>query len=419
MEGNGNLISALRESGLTQTALADAVNTHLYRDGHEGTVSDRTVRNWLTGKTRWPHPRQRAALEAVFGCSAEELGFVPPAQRCPATEPEDPVRRRNFLMATTGTTAAVAVPLIAQHSVGTSDVIRLRSGLDALVALDAARGGHDELERRALTGAAGALEKQKLGASQRIRQRLFSVAAEYTSMAAWSAIDARRTDRARGLLDRALYLAGVAKDSTAEMEVWNLYAMLARQSREHTEAVDAAQAAQHTAIARRDPLFASLAHVRAALGYSNLGDRQAALRSLGYAHETLAKASFDEPRPSWVAFYGRAELSALSAIVRNRIGEPAAAEADGHRALATIPEGFRRNRAMTTAHLALTQLHQRDIDQACATASTAFDLVAGHPMPGRMRSLLGDYHRDLITLAPDASVAREWADRYRTEWSRA
>ncbi|WP_307841565.1 hypothetical protein [Streptomyces endocoffeicus] len=329
------------------------------------------------------------------------------------------MRRRNFLMATTGTTAAVAVPLIAQHSVGTSDVIRLRSGLDALVALDAARGGHDELERRALTGAAGALEKQKLGASQRIRQRLFSVAAEYTSMAAWSAIDARRTDRARGLLDRALYLAGVAKDSTAEMEVWNLYAMLARQSREHTEAVDAAQAAQHTAIARRDPLFASLAHVRAALGYSNLGDRQAALRSLGYAHETLAKASFDEPRPSWVAFYGRAELSALSAIVRNRIGEPAAAEADGHRALATIPEGFRRNRAMTTAHLALTQLHQRDIDQACATASTAFDLVAGHPMPGRMRSLLGDYHRDLITLAPDASVAREWADRYRTEWSRA
>ncbi|MFE2440986.1 XRE family transcriptional regulator [Streptomyces sp. NPDC059426] len=419
MEGNGNLIGAMRESGLTQAGLADAVNTHLHRNGYEGTVSDRTVRNWLTGKTRWPHPRQRAALGAVFGCSAEELGFVPPARRCPATEPEDPVRRRNFLTATTGTTAAVAVPLVAQHSVGTSDVIRLRSGLDALVALDAARGGHDELERRAITGAAGALEKQKLGASQRIRQRLFSVAAEYTSMAAWSAIDARRTDRARGLLDRALYLAGVAKDSTAEMEVWNLYAMLARQSREHAEAVDAAQAAQHSAIARRDSLFASLAHVRAALGYSNLGDRQAALRSLGYAHETLAKASFDEPRPSWVAFYGRAELSALSAIVRNRIGDPAAAEADGHRALATIPEGFRRNRAMTTAHLALTQLHQRDIDQACATASTAFDLVAGHPIPGRMRSLLGDYHRDLITLAPDASVAREWADRYRTEWSRA
>jgi hypothetical protein len=36
-----------------------------------------------------------------------------------------------------------------------------------------------------------------------------------------------------------------------------------------------------------------------------------------------------------------------------------------------------------------------------------------------MRSLLGDYYRDLITLAPKAPVTREWGDRYRLEWSRA
>ncbi|TMU97387.1 XRE family transcriptional regulator [Streptomyces sp. DASNCL29] len=419
MEGNENLISAMCESGLTQAGLADAVNTHLHRDGHEGTVSDRTVRNWLTGKTRWPHSRQRAALGAVFGCTAEELGFVPPARRCPATEPEDPVRRRNFLTATTGTTAAVAVPLIAQHSVGTSDVIRLRSGVDALVALDAARGGHDELERMALAGATETLEKQKLGASQRIRQRLFSVAADYMSMAAWSAIDAKRTDRARSLLDRSLYLAGMAKDSIAELKAWNLYSILARQRDAYTEGVDSGYAAQATAIARRDPFYASLAHARTALAHSTLGDRQAALRSLGCAQEALSKASKDDPRPSWTAFYGPAELLAMTAIVRDRIGEPAEAEAASHKALATIPEQFRRNRALTTARLALAQLHQRDIDQACATASTVFDLMAGGPLPGRLRSLLGDYYRDLITLAPDAGVAREWGDRYRTEWSRA
>nr|WP_066027185.1 helix-turn-helix transcriptional regulator [Streptomyces hygroscopicus] len=419
MEGNENLISALRESGLTQTALADAVNTHLYRNGYEGTVSDRTVRNWLTGKTRWPHARQRAALEAVFGCTAEALGFVPPAPRCPATEPEDPVRRRNFLMATTGTTAAVAVPLVAQHSVGTSDVIRLRSGLDTLVALDAARGGHDELERRALAGASEALEKQKLGASQRIRQRLFSVAATYTCQAAWSAIDDKRTDRARVLLERALYLAGMAKDPVAEMQVWNLYSSLSHHRGAYTEAVDSGYAAQATAIARRDPFYTSLAHVRTALAHSTLGERQPALRSLGCAWEALDKASLNDPRPSWTAFYGYGELLALTAIVRDNIGEPAEAEAASHKALAAIPEQFRRNRALATVRLALTQLHQHDVDQACATASTAFDLMDGHPIPGRMRSHLGDYYRDLITIAPDAGVAREWGDRYRTEWSRA
>ncbi len=419
MEGNESLISALREIGLTQAELADAVNVRLMSQGYEGTVSDRTVRNWLTGKTGWPHPRQRAALEAVFGCTAEELGFVPPARRCPTTEPEEPVRRRNFLTATTGTTAAVAVPLVAQHSVGTSDVIRLRSGVDALVALDAARGGHDELQRTALAGAAEALEKQKLGASQRIRQRLFSVAADYTSMAAWSAIDAKRTDRARSLLDRALYLAGMAKDSVAELDVWNLSSILAHHRGAFTEAVDSGHAAQATAIARRDPFYASLAYARTALAHSNLGDRQCALRSLGCAQAALGKASLGDPRPSWTAFYGPAELMAITAIVRDKIGEHVEAEAASHKALASIPQQFRRNRALATARLALTQLHQRDIDQACATASTVFELMAGHPIPGRMRSLLGDYYRDLITLAPDAGVAREWGDRYRTEWSRS
>ncbi|MFJ9029159.1 XRE family transcriptional regulator [Streptomyces sp. NPDC102274] len=421
MEGNESLNGAMRECGYTQAELADAVNARLMSLGYEGTVSDRTVRNWLTGKTRWPHPRQREALVAVFGSTAEELRFSPPAPgRRPFTTPEQPVRRRNFLTATTGTTAAVVAPLITQHSVGTSDVIRLRSGLDALMALDATRGGHEGLEHAALAGAGEALGKQKQAASQRIRQRLFSVAADYTATAAWSAIDARRSDRAQSLLDRALYLAGMAGDPIAELRVWNSYAMLAHQRDQHAVAVDSGYAAQSTVIARRNPLFGSLAHARTAIAYSNLGDCQAALRSLGYAQEALDKAALDEPRPSWLAFYGPSELTAMTAIIRDRIGDPVESEAASHQALAAIPAQFRRNRALATTRLALAQLHQRDIDHACcATASTVFELMSGNPMPGRMRSLLGDYYRDLITLAPDASVAREWGDRYRSEWSRA
>ncbi|WP_335340838.1 hypothetical protein [Streptomyces qaidamensis] len=287
------------------------------------------------------------------------------------------------------------------------------------MALDDTRGGHEGLERAALAGAAEALEKQKLGATQRVRLRLFSVAADSTATAAWSALDARQSDRAYALLGKALYLAGMGQDPMAELRVWNSYAMLAHQRGEHVEAVDSAQAAQSTSITKRDPLFASLAHARAAIGHSNLGDRQAAIRSLGYAQEALGKAEPDNPRPSWMAFYGPAELSAMTAIVRDRIGDPADAEAASHKALGAIPQQFRRNRALATTRLAMAQLHQRDIDQACVTASTVFELMKGYPIPGRMRSLLGDYYRDLITLAPDAAVAREWGDRFRAEWSRA
>ncbi|MFB7111712.1 XRE family transcriptional regulator [Streptomyces sp. NPDC056291] len=412
MEGNSSLTNAINEAGFTQAELADVLNSHLRARGHDGTVTDRTVRYWLTGKTRWPHPRQRQALEGVFGCPIESLGFQPPRR-----EPESPVRRRNFLTATTGTAAAVIVDARPQR-VGTSDVIRLRAGIDTLMALDDTKGGHEGLERAAVAGAEDALAKLRLASSQRIRLRLFGLAADYTATAAWSALDARKLDRTQEHLNRALYLAGMAKDPSVELRVWNYHAMLAHQRGQHTQAVDAGYAAQATPITRRDPLYASLAHARTALGHSNLGDRQAALRSLGHAQEALAKAT-DEPRPSWLAFYGPAELTAISAIVRDRIGDPAQAEADSHKALTSIPAQFRRNRALATARLALAQLHQGDIDQACATASQVFDLMAGDPLPGRMRSLLGDYYRDLISLAPDAGVAQEWGDRFRSEWSRS
>ncbi|PJE94465.1 hypothetical protein CUT44_30070 [Streptomyces carminius] len=424
MQRNQSLKNRMAEAGFTQEELAEAVNTQLRSWGHEGTVSDRTVRHWLAGKTVWPHRRQRQALEVVFGCAAEELGFTPPAGgdgTAPSSEQEDPVRRRHFLTATTGTTAA-AVPLIAAApppSVGTSDVIRLRKGLDKITALDQRKGGHESLERRALAAAGQALGMQERAASQRIRQRLFGVAAEYTAAAGWSAIDAHHPEHAQRYLDRGLYLARLAKDSVTELKVWNSYAFLARQRRNYPQAVAAAQAAQATTAARRDPLLASLAHARTAIGHAYLSDRQAALRSLGYAWEALDKASPDEPRPSWTVFYGPGELHGLTAIVHDRLGDPAKSEAAAHKDLAATPAWFRRNRALATVQLAMAQLHQHEVERACATAETAFELMEGDPLPGRMRSRLGDFHRDLLTIAPDSATAREWADRYRTEWTRA
>lgn len=422
MKPNLCLQEHMDEAGFTQNELADRINVFLVEAGRAGTVSDRTVRQWLTGKTHWPHTRQRQALEALFGCAAEELGFAPPpGRRTTTSTPESPVLRREFLAATTGTTAAVVVPVLSSRPtrVGTSDVIELRKGLDALMALDAHRGGHEALESAALSGARRAMELQQKAATQRIRQRLFSVAANCTATAAWSAIDARRSDRAERHLDRALRLAGMARDGVTQLRVWNSYAMVAHQRQERAKAVDAAYAAQAVGVTRRDPLYASLAHARTAIGHATLGNRDAALRSLGHAEDALAKADPKESRPSWMGFYDLSELTAITAIVRDRIGDSVDAEAASHRALSSIPRQFHRNRALATARLALAQLHQREIDQACATASSMFGLMSGYPIPGRMRSLLGDFYRDLITIAPRATVAQDWGDRFRSEWSRA
>lgn len=44
--------------------------------------------------------------------------------------------------------------------------------------------------------------------------------------------------------------------------------------------------------------------------------------------------------------------------------------------------------------------------------------MAGDPLTGRMRTLLGDFHRNLLSVAPDTHATREWTDRARPEWSR-
>ncbi|MGW7362955.1 XRE family transcriptional regulator [Streptomyces sp. NPDC054841] len=420
MADNFRLKIAMTERGFSQRELANAVNAALSDAGERDSVAERTVRTWLTGKSRWPHRAKRQALEAVFGCTAEDLGFNPPDSPAPPQEDPDVIRRK-FLAGAGGAAAAATVPLLATRpAVGTSDVIKLRAQLDTLTALDAERGGHAALERAALASAREAVELQKRSTTQRIRQRLFSIAADFTAIAAWSCIDARQLAQADVHLDRAVSLAGLSQNSSVLMQAWNLRALHARQRKEYGEAIAAAQAAQSTAITRRDPLYASLAHARTAIGHANnQGDRRAALRSLGYAEEALGKADQEQPRPSWIAFYGPAELYAITAIVRDRLGNAADAEAASYKALATLPKTYRRNRAMATARLALAQLHQGDLEQACATTADVFSIMDGDSLPGRIRSLLGDFHRDLITLAPTANVARDWADRYRTRWSPA
>ncbi|RSS57466.1 XRE family transcriptional regulator [Streptomyces sp. WAC01280] len=417
---NEAFVAWMAKNGWTALELAKALNTVIrdvtQKTSPRGGLSEVTVRKWRSGETTWPQGKARMALEQVSGRSAADLGFVPPDRRKSRAAPEDPLLRRTFI--TAASAAGVAVLSGAAPSVGSGDVLRLRQQLDTVNALDDQRGGHDRVEKAALAGAQEAVGLQGRAATQRTRQRLFALAADFTATAAWSCVDARERTRARQHLDRALYLAGLAQDPALTMRVWNSVSMLAHQRGDHAEALAAGQAAKATAITRRDPLYASLAHARTAIAHAHLTEGRQALRALDLAAASLDKADLDRPRPSWIAFYGAAELHALTAIVRDRIGDAASAEAASFQALAVLPDTFRRNRALATVRLSLAQLHQGDIEQATATTAKVFDEMCGAPLPGRMRSLLGEFHRDLITLAPGSAIAMDWADRYRTEWSR-
>ncbi|MDX3763354.1 helix-turn-helix transcriptional regulator [Streptomyces sp. AK02-04a] len=69
----------MEELGLTQDELARQLNKALLQiTGRPGEISSRTIRNLLSGRHSRPIGRTCAALEHVFGCPVEELGFSAP-----------------------------------------------------------------------------------------------------------------------------------------------------------------------------------------------------------------------------------------------------------------------------------------------------------------------------------------------------
>ncbi|WP_331738410.1 hypothetical protein [Embleya sp. NBC_00896] len=110
-------------------------------------------------------------------------------------------------------------------------------------------------------------------------------------------------------------------------------------------------------------------------------------------------------------FYDRAELAGLSGIVHLTLGDPAAAEADAHHALALLRPGLDRNRRMYTLELARAQLAQGDVEQACATA--VLDTPDRRAPTGRTAELLGLFRTELVTAAPDSRHTRDWSARAR------
>ncbi|MEV7512047.1 hypothetical protein AB0O57_29235 [Streptomyces sp. NPDC091201] len=423
MTHNVHLAGRMAAAGYSQAELAKRLNSRVEQlTGRPGTLQARHIRNWLGGKTRWPQERQRRALEAEFGVSAEELGFVPPtgpSLRADLAPPGDPVDRdrRRFATSAAALAATALLPIpdaAARPRVGMSDISALEDRFAELVAADNAAGGTLTLETRALAFAHHALERIRVGtASDRVKNRLYASAAAFTGTALWAAIDARETDRAERHFDRALRYARLAQDPVAELRLWSHQVLLSGQRPGgQSEALAAAQAGRTSAACRRDPLYRSLATARLASAQAQAGEYTSALRSLDQARTALRKADPGEQRPSWIGFYDEAELNGLTALVMEETGRHAEAEAFLHRTLTRLRPDLLRNRGYYSATLALAQLHQGEVERACATALTALPDQAGGSLSGRTSTLLHTFHRELRAAAPDTSSTSEWMNRY-------
>jgi transcriptional regulator with XRE-family HTH domain len=411
---NTLLADRMEDAGMTQQELADALNRRIDGfTGRPGSLTDRHIRNWLKGTTTWPQAKQRRALEEEFGCSAQELGFAVKDKPAP---PEDPMRRRTLTGTAAGLAAGAALPRktpTAVPRVGMSDADRLEAEFARLVAADNRFGGSVGVETRALAFAHHAMELQAVGyTTQRVRGRLYGLAAAFTSTALWAAVDDHAPDRAQQHLDRAMTLAGLSGSSEIHVRLWGHAAMLANQQRRPHDALAAAQAGRASSVCRRDPLYRSLTAARLAGTQAQTGQRSSALRSLGQAAEAFEQADHRAPRPAWMIFFDRSELDGLGAIALGRLGEHSQAEAYLHRTLSRLRPGYDRNRVYYGTLLALAQLRQGDVEQACTTAATVAAPDNAKARSGRTAILLNEFTRELSVTAPRSSAAAQWNETY-------
>lgn len=409
----------MKEHGHSSNSLADAVNQAIGEvTGKVGGIDGSQVRDWKAGRVRWPKATSRAGLEKVAGLSAVDLGFVPRRRASPTTVPqkEDSLRRRTFV-----TSATLAGPgAVAGTRIGVTDIGRFEQHLAELVQADDRSGGHGSTERRALWCADTILDLQQgSSASQRVRQRLYFLAAAFTSTATWAAIDARKNARAQRHLEKALVLAGYSGDPRIQHRVWGHASLLAVQQKRFTGAVAAGEAARKLSISRRDPLFGSLARTRLAGAYSRSGQQAEALRVIHHAERVFERADGgDGSRPAWMNFFDRAEMVGLRALIDLDLGRYEQAESHLHHALSLIRPELQRNRAYYTCKLALAQLGQGEIDLACETAASVPGISRQAAVSGRVGKLLNGFGGKLLAVAPDASATRAWLESRRSQEGR-
>lgn len=114
------------------------------------------------------------------------------------------MRRRNFTAATTSIAAASLLPIPASATrprVGMRDLDALETAFANLVEADNLHGGTGKLKTRALAFAHHAMKRLSVGnITERVRSRLYHLAAAFTGTAMWAAVDAHQPECAQRTL---------------------------------------------------------------------------------------------------------------------------------------------------------------------------------------------------------------------------
>ncbi|MEW2549570.1 sporulation protein [Streptomyces sp. NPDC047002] len=447
---NAGLARLIEASGASHKSLALRVNQLARATGIETDYSHTSVANWCRrGMTpKWPVPKLLSqAIGERLGRSVGlgEIGMGeaetidagvgldfprdPADAVCAATSFWSSVNRRDFLAGSGFAASAFSTPVTrwlvtpadetADHAggkrVGRSDLDELREAADDARRWDSKYGGGN-WKANSVTGCldqrAGPLLQGSF--SDEVGRELFSVTAELSRLAGWTAFDVGRHDAAQRHFIQALRLARAGGDVQLGCYVLTTMALQTLMRGFASEAVDMAEGAFERARGRAVPRVLAFTKLIEARAHARENDARAAARALEVSEDLLGRAkdgSGDEP--AWIDFYHHARLSADAAEIFRDLKNPKAALA-WNRQAAAMPSGvFTRSVGMRLAIVGTAHLQARDLDHGLELGNRSVDILA------RVRSTRAlDYVREFHSaLAPwrREPAVREFVRRTRTE----
>lgn len=418
--------------GASRKSLALRVNQLAVEAGLTTTYTHTSVANWCRRGMvpDWPVPKLLArAIGERLGRPVElaEIGMADAETPDAAVgfdfprDPQDAVRvassfwssvnRRDFLTGSSFAVSAFTMPVTrwlvtpadeaAAHRgsgrVGAADLAELRDAADDARRWDSKYGGGNWkadsvtacLQERAVPLLNGSF-------SDDVGRELFSVTAELSRLAGWTAFDVGQHDAAQRHFIQALRLARAGGDVQLGCYVLTTMAMQTLLRGFASEAIDMTQGAFQRAKGQAAPRVLAFTRLIEARAHARDNNAKAASAALAASESLLGRAREDGEEPAWIDFYHHARLSADAAEIFRDLKNPKAALAWNAQAAAMPPGVFTRSVGMRLAIVGTAHLQDRDLDHGLQLGHQAVDILV------RVQSSRAlDYVREFNTaLAP-------------------
>ncbi|MFI6340970.1 sporulation protein [Streptomyces sp. NPDC050535] len=447
---NADLARLIEASGASHKSLALRVNQLAHLAGIETDYSHTSVANWCRrGMTpKWPVPRLlaqavgerlgRPVSVGEIGMGAAETTDADVGLDFPR-DPADAVRvattfwsyvnRRDFLAGSGFAASAFTTPVTRWLVTPADDTAQRRSGRQV------GRGDLDELREAAedarrwdskygggnwkANSVTGCLDRRAApllrgSFSDEIGRELFSVTAELSRLAGWTAFDVGRHDAAQRHFIQALRLACAGGDVQLGCYVLTTMAMQTLMRGFASEAIDMAQGAFNRAKGRAAPRVLAFTKLIEARAHARENDPRAASRALAGSENLLDQARKDSgDEPAWIDFYVHSRLSADAAEVFRDLKNPTAALAWNKQAAAMPPGAFTRSVGMRLAIVATAHLQARDLDHGLQLGHRSVDILT-RVQSTRAKDYVAEFNAALAPWRREPAV-RDFVHRTRKE----